>query len=245
MEPPLNNPLKRTTVYSRVLDLRHNISHKLCNKLSLLTYSMLLYTYGIPLHNHILLLCSLDRATSFESTSIAAKHSRYWCHLLDLVSSQVRSLLVRSRKWRTAISFFLLHVSSGLISVSVFVSISARASSTLVPRMRKLPGTRIITFASHDARYAVLSQHLLAVHAAIGGILNASGCGEQIEKILHNWDLEDLDRLEKSSLFSITPQFATWNIYEDMRIVARTAAVSINVTLYGPVAKTTIPILGE
>ncbi|QRD93922.1 hypothetical protein F9C07_8374 [Aspergillus flavus] len=56
---------------------------------------------------------------------------------------------------------------------------------------------------------------------------------------------QDLDRLEKSSLFSITPQFATWNIYEDMRIVARTAAVSINVTLYGPVAKTTIPILGE
>ncbi|KOC12304.1 hypothetical protein AFLA70_635g000292, partial [Aspergillus flavus AF70] len=35
------------------------------------------------------------------------------------------------------------------------------------------------------------------------------------------------------------------NIYEDMRIVAHTAAVSTHVTLYRPVAKTTIPILGE
>jgi hypothetical protein len=49
-----------------------------------------------------------------------------------------------------------------------------------------LPGTRVVTFTSHDARYAVPNPHLLALHAAIGNILSASGRGERIKKLVRN-----------------------------------------------------------
>ncbi|KAB8230779.1 HNH endonuclease signature motif containing protein [Aspergillus alliaceus] len=49
-----------------------------------------------------------------------------------------------------------------------------------------VPSTRVVTFTSHDTRYAVPNPHLLAVHAAIGNILSASGRGEQIEKLVRD-----------------------------------------------------------
>ncbi|KAE8137066.1 hypothetical protein BDV38DRAFT_100346 [Aspergillus pseudotamarii] len=49
-----------------------------------------------------------------------------------------------------------------------------------------LPTTRVVNFTSHDPRYALPDVLLLGVHAAIGNFLNASGRGEQIEKMVRD-----------------------------------------------------------
>ncbi|GIJ99064.1 hypothetical protein Aspvir_001188 [Aspergillus viridinutans] len=48
-------------------------------------------------------------------------------------------------------------------------------------------GDRLVTFNQH-ANYELPSRVLLATHAAIAEILHASGQGEQIEELLHDWD---------------------------------------------------------
>ncbi|KIN08016.1 hypothetical protein OIDMADRAFT_111057 [Oidiodendron maius Zn] len=51
-----------------------------------------------------------------------------------------------------------------------------------------LPGDGFVTLRSHDGRYLLPDPSLLALHAAIGNILHATGSAERIDKILR--DLE-------------------------------------------------------
>jgi hypothetical protein len=60
-----------------------------------------------------------------------------------------------------------------------------RFSSFLLPC---LPRDGFVTLRSYDGRYPLPDPNLLALHAAIGNILHATGSAERIEKILR--DLE-------------------------------------------------------
>lgn len=49
-----------------------------------------------------------------------------------------------------------------------------------------LPRSRYITITSHDQRYPLPNPSLIAIHAAIGNILHASGRGEKIESFMRD-----------------------------------------------------------
>jgi hypothetical protein len=51
-----------------------------------------------------------------------------------------------------------------------------------------LPNDGYATFTAHDSRYPLPDENLLAVHAAVGAILQASGMAEVIERILQDRD---------------------------------------------------------
>lgn len=55
----------------------------------------------------------------------------------------------------------------------------------------KYPRETFITLTNHDARFRDPNPGFLAVHAAIGNILNASGRAEFIEKLLRDLDNAD------------------------------------------------------
>jgi len=58
-------------------------------------------------------------------------------------------------------------------------------SGVLAPH---LPRDGIVTLRSHDGRYPLPDPSLLALHAAIGNILHATGSAERIEKILRDFE---------------------------------------------------------
>jgi hypothetical protein len=49
------------------------------------------------------------------------------------------------------------------------------------------PPGQFVTFTNHDGRFELPSPELLAVHASIGNILNATGRGEEIEKLIRDY----------------------------------------------------------
>jgi hypothetical protein len=51
-----------------------------------------------------------------------------------------------------------------------------------------LPSDGYITFTAHDGRYPLPDEKLLAVHAAVGAIFQASGMAEVIDRILQDRD---------------------------------------------------------
>jgi hypothetical protein len=51
-----------------------------------------------------------------------------------------------------------------------------------------LPTDGYVTFTTHDGRYSLPDEKLLAVHAAVAAILHASRMAEVIERILQDRD---------------------------------------------------------
>ncbi|PGH06154.1 hypothetical protein GX51_02542 [Blastomyces parvus] len=92
-----------------------------------------------------------------------------------------------------------------------------------------LPANRIVTFTNNDTRYPLPSPILIEVHAAIANILDATGRGQLVEKILRDQD-DDVDFLANDGstdigrilsytrliLFTQPEEYAPWDMKQPL-----------------------------